>query len=115
MEKIKTIWEEFVKQNQDDEKEWLRYLSKDIAFLKELREEYRNDWEMEQLISSIIHDEVDLFDSCKRRWENARRAEKELHRLRREGPDNKQPRDGNEAEGAKGIAPEPEEPYSLFR
>jgi len=62
------LWQDFIEEFQDTEKEYIRYLSKDIAYLKELREEYRDDWEIEQLISKLIHDESNLMDDCKRRW-----------------------------------------------
>lgn len=90
----KTFWEEFLEETQDTEKEYIRYLSKNIASLKELREEYREDWEMEMLISNCIHDESVLMDDCKRRWLNAQRGKEESERVRRTGSNNQQPGDG---------------------
>ena len=92
----KTFWEEFLEETQDGEKEYIRYLSKDIAFLKELKEDYQGleDWEIEQLISEMIHDESILMDACKRRWLNAQRGKKELEGLRGTGSGNQQPGDG---------------------
>ena len=92
---MKPLWDEFLEETQDTEKEYIRYLSKNIASLKELREEYRDDWEMEILISACIHDESVLMDDCKRRWINAGKAQKELERIRRAGSDNIEPRTTN--------------------
>jgi len=88
-------WKWVLSETQDDEKEYIRYLSKDIAFLKELREEYREDWEMELLISSIIHDESILMDDHKRRWLNADGEKKELERICRARSGDQQSRNGN--------------------
>ncbi len=92
----KTFWEEFLDETQDTEKEYIRYLSKDIAFLKELKEDHQglDDWETEQLISAIIHDESILMDACKRRWLDAQRGKKELEGLYGSRSDNQQPGDG---------------------
>ncbi len=90
----KTFWEEFLEETQDSEKEYVRYLSKNIASLKELREEYRDDWEMEMLISNCIFDESNLMNDCKRSWLNVQRGKKELEGIRRSRSDNQQPGDG---------------------
>ena len=93
----KTFWEDFLEETQDGEKEYIRYLSKDIAFLKELKEDYQGleDWETEQLISAIIHDEIVLMDACKRRWLNAQRGKKESEGIQWPGSNNIEPRDAN--------------------
>jgi len=94
-----SLWEEFLNETQDQEKEYIRYLSKDIAFLKELREELKEDWEAEEMISFCIHEEALLVDACKERWLNAGKAKKESERILRAGPGNQQPRDENIAGG----------------
>jgi len=84
------FWEEVM----DSEKEYVRYLSKDIAYLKELREEYQRNSEEEIILSAIIHDECEIMDMAKERWKYARRAQKS-EGIFRVGPSDLQPRDAN--------------------
>jgi hypothetical protein len=115
MERV-SLWQEFLQEIQDDEKEYIRYLAKDIAFLKELREHYLDEenWEMEELLSSIIDEEAKLLDDCKRRWINAQEQKHRLEKLRRTGSSHEQPRIGNEAQRNPTEHSEPPIQNSLF-
>lgn len=95
--KEQTVWDRFLEETQDSEKEHIRYLSKDIAFLKELKEEHQTDWEFEETLSFLIHEESQLMDACKRRWLNAEKGKRkaEPQGISGRGPDNQQPRNAD--------------------
>jgi hypothetical protein len=89
------LWDEFLEEVQDTEKEYIRYLSKDLALLHDLKAEFKDDWELEEMLSLLIHEEANLIDSCKRRWMSAAKRKAEPERVPGARPDNIQPRNAD--------------------
>lgn len=75
----------------DDELANIRYLQSDIMALGRLKEKAKqfcpDDWEIEELLSCLIHDESELIISSKEIWRNAKTTSDRLEKLRRAGQD----------------------------
>jgi len=75
----------------DDEMANIRSLQSDIMFLGKLKEQAKQvcpeDWEMEELLSLLIHEDGQLIISSKETWHEAKVASDRLEKLRRSGQD----------------------------
>ncbi len=73
----------------DDEMANIRYLQTDIMALGCLKEQAKqfcpDDWEMEEILSFLIHEESELIISSKETWRNAKTTSDRLEKLRRAG------------------------------
>jgi hypothetical protein len=91
------IYLEMWSESESQDIENIRYLTKDLAYMKELREGLIRNSEEEILLSSIIHEENELIDLLFSEVKIAREKRKELERLQRAGSGNIQPRDETQA------------------
>ena len=55
-------------------KEEMSYLQKDIGSLSTMREEWPDDWEIQELTRALIHDEGQLIEMLKGEIEDGREA-----------------------------------------
>jgi hypothetical protein len=54
------------------------YYQRNIGELNAIREEYPEDWEIQELSRAIIHDEAQIIDLLRKEIENARKSLKKL-------------------------------------
>ncbi len=52
----------------------MAYLQKNIGELNEIREQFAEDWEIQELTRAIIHDESQLIEMMKGEIQDAREA-----------------------------------------
>jgi len=97
----------FFIEGMEADREEIRYLTRNIAEMKDLLYKHQDDPAIIKLISNIIQNQIELIDDLKRSWENARKRKAELERILRTRPSDQQPGNGHADEGKKGHHPQP--------
>ena len=69
---------EFYREVEEDALEWIRYLQIDCGEMARVREEFPDDWEIEELTRSIIFDNAQIIEMLRKEVEHARAARKEF-------------------------------------
>jgi hypothetical protein len=88
--------DEFYREVEEDNLKWMRYLQLDCGEMARIREEFPDDWEIEELTRSIIFDNVHLIEILRQEVEHAKATRKEFARIRWRGQSNQCP--GNASE-----------------
>ena len=83
---VKTsIAEEFYREIEEDNRQRMRLLDLDCGEMARIREEFPDDWEIEELTRSIIFDNAQLIELLRKEIERAKAARKQFARICRRG------------------------------
>ena len=80
-----SLADEYYREVEESNLDWIRHLQFDCGEMARIREEFQDDWEIEELTRSIIFDNAQTIEILKKEVEHARAARKELARIHRRG------------------------------
>src|SRR5512137_288416 len=94
------LLDEFYREVEEENLKWMRYLQVDCGEMARIREEFPDDWEIEELTRSIIFDNAQLIEILGKEVENAKTARKEFTQLFRRGQGDQCPGNASEFQGS---------------
>lgn len=83
-----SLLDEFYKEVEEDNLKWMHYLQLDCGEMARIREEFPDDWEIEELTRSIIFDNAHLIHILGKEVEHAKAVRKKFARICRGGQSN---------------------------